>query len=146
MSRWYISVSNFILKFQFRQYSPDIVNDSVKCYGKRLAAFNAWFASWSISGKSWKLSIFTFCDNMCYYLDALLVKFFPVLSFCFISKTYLAEFYLWTRAFLARQHIRFTSNTHFLEREFLILSLTSPCQALSLYLGVLLWGSKLHSI
>lgn len=70
---------------------------------------------------------------MCYYLNALLIDLSFPLFFHFISRTYPADFYLWTWAALAGQHRRFTHNTHLLEREFLIPVLDRPLPVLFPY-------------
>lgn len=62
------------------------MNDSVKCYIKGRVVFHVWSASYTVSGKFRKLNIFRFCDNICYYLDALLIDlsfslFFHSISF-----------------------------------------------------------------
>lgn len=113
---------------------------------ERISGFYCTVCILRLSGKSWKLNIFRFCENMCYYLDAFLIKFFLVLSFYFISRTYPADFYLWTRATLAGQQGRFTSRL-FLEREFLTSVFDTPCQYSSLLsICVLLRRSELNSI
>lgn len=84
-----------------------------------------------ISGKSWKLKLTSLgVVTMCYYLNALLIDWSFPLFFHFISRTYPADFYLWTWANLAGQRRRFTCNTHFLEREFFTSVLDTPLPVL----------------